>query len=163
MEFQRKVAQAAWFFPTLLFLLSIHQAKVARDLDATLTNGTHAIAEVTDYQKSERADVTYDYVSLRIPMPDGTVMQRDKVSLPHTLVPRLEGQETLEVRVLAGAAQEVVITSIGATQTRIAVLNGVMSFGAFMMVLIGVYAWNRSLRKPEDEAPTPLTPVAQTA
>jgi hypothetical protein len=63
------------------------------------------------------------------------------------------------VRVTPGAAQEVVLETIGRTQQRIALYNGFMSLVGFLIVLAGVWSWNRWLaRNPhvgETEATEP--------
>jgi hypothetical protein len=142
----------------LLFALSVHQAKVTYDLHSTKLNGTTATAEVLEIQKGNRSDVTYDYVSLRIQEPDGETFTRKKLSLPHGIVPPLLERETLEVRVVKGASIPIVITeTIGPTpvvdtQMRIAAINFFMSFAAALLFGVGVWYWNRSLRRDGDPA-----------
>ncbi len=148
----RLVARLCWFFPALLIFLTFQQGKAAYDLNHTLQNGTEAIAEVTEYEESNRVDVVYDYVSLRIPLEDGSVMEKDNVSLPHTLISKLEGKETLPVLVLPGAAQEVVITEVAGTQSRIAGINAIMALVAFIMAFVLVAGWNRYLARKGDPA-----------
>jgi len=157
------VARAAWFAPLLLVGLSFHQAKVTYDLHATKTSGVSATAEVLEMHKGNRQDVTYDYANLRIDLPDGGTMTREKLSLPHGLVPPLMDRETLQVRVQQGASIPIVITEpIGSTpvvdtQMRIAGLNGLMSLGAALLFGIGVWFWNRSLRREGDPADRGVT------
>ena len=148
----------AWLVPVLLFALSAHQVKVAYDLHSTKLNGTAATAEVLEIQKGNRSDVTYDYVSLRIQQPDGSTFTREKLSLPHGIVPPLLERETLEVRVDKDASIPIVITeTIGPTpvvdtQMRIAAINGLMSLVATLLFGIGIWYWNRSLRRDGDPA-----------
>jgi len=157
------IAWAAWLAPLLLFGLSLHQAKVTYDLHATKVNGVEATAEVLEIQRGDRKDVTYDYVNLRVDLPDGETLTREKLSLPHGLVPPLMDRETLQVRVQEGASIPIVITeSIGPTpavdtQMRIAGLNGLMSFGAALLFGLGVWLWNRSLRRDGDPADRGVT------
>ncbi|MFB6247813.1 MAG: hypothetical protein ABEL97_04510 [Salinibacter sp.] len=157
------VARAAWLAPLLLFGLSIHQAKVTYDLHATKVQGADATAEVLDMKKSNRSQVTYDYASLRVNLPDGSTMTRKRLSLPHGLVPPLLERETLQVRVRRGASIPIVITEpIGPTpvvdtQMRIAGINGLMSFLAALLFGGGVWFWNRSLRRDGDPADRGLT------
>jgi hypothetical protein len=146
------VARALWVFPTLLFLLMVHQAKVAYNLQTTLQNGELAMAEVTDFHQEDRVDVTYDYVRLRVRLGDGRQFEREKLSLPHSLIQRLEGVDQLEVRVLPGASQEVVITSVGATQSRIAAINAAMCLVGFLLLGFAVYRWNTYLARQGDPA-----------
>lgn len=163
MSLPHRVAQAAWLVPVLLFALSVHQAKVGYDLHSTKLHGTSATAEVLDIQKGNRSDVTYDYVSLRIPRPDGGTMTRKKLSLPHGIVPPLLERTTLEVRVREGASIPIVITErIGPTpvvdtQMRIAGINALMSLVAALLFGVGVWYWNRSLRRDGDPAERGVT------
>lgn len=159
----RWFARLAWFFPLLLVGLAVHQGKVAYDLHVTETEGTAATAEVLKVHKDNRADVTYDYVSLRVPMPDGTMLTRERMSLPHGIVPVLRDKETLSVRVASRSPRGIAITeqiqstSIVDTQMRIAGMNAVMSFGAALLFGLGVWFWNRSLRRDGDPAERGVT------
>lgn len=152
----RRVAQFAWILPLFFVGLSLHQGKVAYDLSQTKAQGTPATADVQEVHVDNRTDVTYDYISLRVELPDGSVLSREQMSLPHGLVPVLEGKETLEVRVRPGGAREIAITEriestpVVDTQIRIAGLNGLMSFGAALLFGVGVWFWNRSLRRSGD-------------
>jgi len=159
----RRVAQVAWLVPILFFALSLHQGKVVYDLHGTKVNGTPAVADVVEIHKGNRSDVTLDYVSLRVDLPNGDTLTRDKLSLPHGLVPPLLDRETLEIRVQQAASIPIVITEkIGPTpvvdtQMRIAGINGLMSLGAALLFGIGVWFWNRSLRRDGDPADRGLT------
>ena len=152
------IARIAWSAPLLLAVLSLHQGKVAYDLHSTKTEGTTATAEVQEVEVSNRTQVTYDYVSLRVPMPDGSVLIRERLSLPHGIVPALEGRETLEVRVAPGGSRSIVVTEainstpVVDTQLRIAGINGLMSLGAALFFGIAIWFWNRSLRRDGDPA-----------
>lgn len=154
----RWVARAAWLAPILFFGLSLHQGKVAYDLHATKLSGTPATAEVLEMKKGNRSDIAYDYVSLHIELPDGGTLTREKLSLPHGIIPPLLERETLEVRVHQGASIPIVITEkIGPTpavdtQMRIAGINGLMSLVAALLFGLGVWFWNRSLRRDGDPA-----------
>jgi hypothetical protein len=157
------VARAAWLAPLLLLGLSIHQVKVTYDLHATKVQGVDATAEVLEMKKGNRSDVTYDYASLRVSLPDGATLTRERLSLPHGIVPPLLEKETLRVRVQRGASIPVVITEqIGPTpvvdtQMRIAGINGLMSLGAALLFGIGIWYWNRSLRRDGDPADRGVT------
>lgn len=159
----QRVAQLAWIVPLFFLGLSFHQGKVAYDLYETKTQGAPATADVREIHVDNRKDVTYDYVSLQVEMADGTTLSREKMSLPHGLVPVLEGKETLDVRVLPGGAREIAITEqiestpVVDTQIRIAGLNGLMSFGAALLFGIGVWFWNRSLRRSGDPSARGVT------
>lgn len=154
----RWISRIAWLLPLLLVGLALHQGKVAYDLYATKTAGAEATAEVLEVHKDNRSDVTYDYVSLRVPMPDGSTLTREKMSLPHGIVPVLQEKETLKVRVRSSGPRGVVIveqiesTPIVDTQIRIAGINGLMSFGLALLAGLGVWFWNRSLRRNGDPA-----------
>ncbi len=146
------VARLAWLAPLFLAFLVFNQTNVALDLRHTLRQGRPATAEVLEVHEENRVDVTYDYVSLRVALPGGQVIERDRLSLPHTLIPAMEGRETVGVHVLPGADQEVVITELADTQWRIAALNALMSGIAALLFGGGVFAWNRHLRRSGDPA-----------
>lgn len=152
------MARLLWFVPALMLFLAVNQAKVAYDLRKTLRDGMPAIAEVTEYERVDRKDVTNAELSLRVRLPDGTEIVHEKMALPYTLSFMVE-QDSLEVRVLPGADQEIVITSIAATQSRIAAINAAISLVGFLLFGAGVLWWNRYLRKKGDPAlraqPTP--------
>jgi len=162
----RWVAQAAWLVPLLFFGLSLHQGKVAYDLHATKLSGTPATAEVLEMKKGNRSDIAYDYVSLRVNLPDGGTLTRKKLSLPHGIIPPLLERDTLQVNVQEGASIPIVITEkIGPTpavdtQMRIAGINGLMSFLAALLFGIAVWFWNRSLRRDGDPADRGVTEPA---
>ncbi|GIV59159.1 DUF3592 domain-containing protein [Rhodocaloribacter litoris] len=145
------VARLLWGVPVLLFLLAGYQAKVARDLRHTLDEGMPARAEVTAYHRVDRKDVTHAEVSLRVRLAGGAVLEKRQLALPYSLAFLVE-RDTLDVRVLPGADQEVVITEIAATQARIARMNAAMSFVAFLLFGAGVFWWNRYLRRRGDPA-----------
>lgn len=148
----RLVAKLLWIGPAILFFLTINQVLVAIDLKETLENGVNVIAKVTEFDKVDRADVTYGFVSLAIPMEDGSTLVREKLSLPYTLLPMVEGAEELEVIVMPGANQEIVIASIASTQWKIAAIQGLIAFGAFVLFAAGVIWWNRYLKNVGDPA-----------
>ncbi|RMH65942.1 MAG: DUF3592 domain-containing protein [Bacteroidetes bacterium] len=146
----RWISRLAWLVPALLLFLAVNQGRVALELRDTLQTGTPVTAEVLDLEVSNRVDVTLDYVSLRIPLPDGGELVREQMALPHSLAPRLEGREEVEVRVQPGAAQDVVITDIAETQWRIAAMNAAMSLFGALLFGGAVFAWNRYLARQGD-------------
>lgn len=158
----RIVARLLWVFPLILVLLAYHQTRVALDLRATWEAGEPATAEVLELEMSNRMDVVYDWVSLRVTMVDGTVFERERLGMPHSLAPRLEGKETLNVRVLQGAAQPIVIEEIINAQWRIAAVQALMAFFGALFLGFGVAWWNRYLRRQGDPAlrPAPEQPVS---
>ncbi len=146
----RFVARAVWGVPVVLAALAANQAKVALDLKSTWENGEKARAEVVVFERSNRADVNYGYVSLRVPLGDGRVLQKKRMSLPHSLLPRLQGADTLEVRIRPGAAQEVVIDSLMPAHWLIAASQmGISALGAILF-LGGAYGWSTFIRKRGD-------------
>lgn len=150
----RIVARALWVIPVLLAGLCWNQADVAGDLRETLQKGEHAVATVTRYHRVDRQDVSLGEVSLRVPLADGRVLVREHLALPYSLSHRVE-KDTLGVRVLPGADQEVVISSIAATQSRIAAINAGISGIAGLMCAVGLFFWNRALRQAGDPGQMP--------
>lgn len=168
----RRVAQLAWLLPLFFGGIALHQGWVVYDLERTKTQGVEATAEVQEVHVETRSDVTYDYVSLRIPMPDGSVLTRGRLSLPHGIVPALKGKDELAVRVVPERGALVVTERLGETpvvdtQIRIAGINGLMGLGAALLFGLGVFYWNRSLRREGDPAergvtePDPEHPAAR--
>lgn len=153
----RIVARLLWIFPAILLFLTINQVNVALDLRETLNSGTPATAEVVEIYKTNRVDVTYGYVRLRIPTEDGVVERR--LSMSVSLLPVLEGKDSLDVRLLPGEDQEVVITSIAKPQWHMAAINGGISFIGLVLLTIGVFAWNRYLRRRGDPADRVLSRI----
>jgi len=157
----RIAARTAWILPVFFAGLFVHQGLVAYQLHATLTQGEPAQAEVLEVHMENRVDVTYDYASLRVELPDGQVITKEKMSLPHSLIQLLQNKETVPVRVRPGAAQEIVVAEFGATQWRIAALNAAMALGAAIVFGIGIFYWNRYLRRegePSDRGVTEPDP-----
>ena len=165
----RWLTRAAWAIPILLVGLSAHQVWTGLALRETLQQGTPAQAEITDVFSSGRAEIKYDYVSLRVPMDDGTVITRERMSLPHTLIGVVEDRETIDVRVQPGATQEIVITEVANTQWRIAIINAAMSLVLGLVVGVGLAWWSRTLRAEGDpstrgvDTPDPEHPARQVS
>ena len=158
----RWVARVLWLVPAFLAAICAQQVWAAYTLAQTLEKGTPAVAEVTAVHQENRVDVTYDYMSLRVDLPDGGTLTKRRMSVPHTLVPLLEDKRRLAVFVRPGAAQEVVVREegpggvpIGATQQRLAVVNAAMSGVAALLFGFGVFWWNRYLRRRGDPSAEP--------
>lgn len=149
------IARALWIFPAILLVLTINQIDVSSDLRLTFTEGQLATAEIVGFETSNRADVTFDYVSLRVPLADGTVLQQERMALPHSFAPRLAGMETVEVRVLPGADQPIVLAALGRAHWRMAAINASMCAVGFFLLSIAVFAWNRYLKRKGDPARLP--------
>lgn len=146
------IARLLWAIPVSLFLLSGHQLKVGFDLRNTLLQGELRSAEVTAYDRVDRKDVTYGYVSLSIPLGDGSLLEKTEMTLPYSLLHRVEGKEQLDVYVLPGSAQEVVIEMVANAQWKMAVIQSSMAIVAALMALVGVLAWQRYLKAHGDPA-----------
>ena len=155
----RVVAKILWVAPALLLFLAINQIWVAFELKSTLENGKLVTANVTEYDKVDRADITYGFVSLSIPLEDGSTLIREKLSLPYTLLPYVENKEELEVIIMPGASQEIVIASIASAQWKMAAIQSLMAFGAFVLFAVGVRWWNRFLLREGDPAYRQIAPA----
>ncbi len=143
----RIIASIFWGIPLILIFLSINQGMVAGQLRNTWNNGQPAIAKVEKFEITNRADVTYGYINLRVALSDGQIIERKKLSLPQSLLPRVKGQDSLRVHIQPGASQEIVIDELMPAHWLIATSQmGISLIGA---VLSGVLAffWNRSLRQ----------------
>ncbi len=148
----RLIARILWFFPALLLFLTLDQAKVAFDLRQTWQHGAPATAEVLAFENANRVDVTYGYVSLRVPLPDGRVLTKEKMSLPNSLLPRLEEATSLAVRVQPGAAQEVIIERLMPAHWLIAAGQSGMALLGALLFGTGVFWWNRYVDRQQRHA-----------
>jgi len=166
-----RVARALWAAPILLLVAGAWLLKAPLDFQRTLSRGIEAEARVTDYHSSGRSDVTYDYISLAVTLPDGREIVQEKLSLPRGLSPLLENTETLPVRVLPESAQPIVIVGtgrpgepfqIGVSQMRIMWVSAAMCLLGGFLLLWGVWAWNAYLAKNGDPGSAPA-PVAASA
>jgi len=137
---------AAWIVPVALVALGGHQAWTAVEIGRTMRLGEDATARVTRYERSDRKDVTQAELDLVIELGDGSTLERTNLALPYSIAHRVEA-DSLPVRVLRGAAQEVVLTDIAGTQRRIAWSNAAMSLVMGLIALSGVLAWNRFVRR----------------
>lgn len=146
------LARLAWFAPALLLFLTVHQAITAVQLRGTWLHGEPAIAEVTEFDNTDRVDVTFGYVNLRIELEDGRVLEQTQMSLPYTLLPRVEGEKRLEVRVRQGAAQPVVIARLMPAHWLIAATQSAIAFFGALLLGYAVFAWNRYLSRHGDPA-----------
>lgn len=148
----RIVARLAWLVPLACLLLALHQADVAYDLHRTLTEGERAQAEIVELHQANRVDVTYDYAHLRVTLDDGRVIEREQMSLPHSIaaVIQNQGKRAVEVRVRPGADQEVVLAEMGSTQWKISAMNAAMALLGALVFGGLVGWWNRHLSRQGD-------------
>ena len=115
----RYIIRVLWCIPMVLVALGINQAMLARNMKATWEQGLLAVAAVTEHEQTNRADVNFGYISLLVSLDDGSELAVNEVSLPYTLLPRLVGRDSVAVRVLPGAPQEVVIVELMPTHLNI--------------------------------------------
>lgn len=150
------VARLMWAVPLILLALGIYQAGVSSELRHTLEAGEPAQAAVTRYHRVDRKDVTQAELDLRVRLADGSILEKKNLALPYSLSFLVE-EDSLAVRVLRGAPEEVVIEAIAATQSRIAALNAAMCLLGFVLSALGVGLWNRYLKRHGDpgEVPAP--------
>jgi hypothetical protein len=146
----RIIARLSWALPAILLFLIVHQAYSAFEIRKTLIEGEQARAEVLEFESSSRVEISYDYLSIRVVLADGTEIVKDHMSLPHTLVPVIQGRQELDVRVRPGARQEVVIEEIGSMHWKLALMNMAMSLFGFGLLGAGIFAWNRYLDREGD-------------
>lgn len=144
---EKWIARAVWVVPPLLVWLAFNQAKVARDLKFTWVHGQPAVAQVLAFESRDRADVTYGYVDLRVELESGEELRRERLSLPQVFWQRVRGRDSLEVHVMVGAPQPVVITRLMPAHWLVAAAqSGTCGIGAFL-ALAAAWAWNAHLRR----------------
>lgn len=152
------MARLLWLAPLLLLFIGIYLSRAALEQRTTWQEGQPAQADVLEVEVSNRVDVTLDYVSLKVDMPDGSVLVKEKMSMPSTLMRRLEDARTLDVHVRPGSSQEVIIDKLMPAQWLITAGNAGMSLLGALLLSIGVFAWNRYLKRrasaPEEVAGT---------
>ena len=148
----RVTAKVLWIVPLFLVLLAINQAIVALDIKHTLDNGKEKVADVLEVRVNDRVDIPFGYVSLKVELDSGQELVQEKMALPYTLLPQVKNQEQLRVYILPEARQKVVIAGIASTQWKMAGMQSAICFFAFIMAGIGVFSWNRFLKKKGDPA-----------
>src|SRR5690625_5485579 len=79
---------------------------VGLDIRETVRTGEPATAEVIEFDTTERSEITYAYVTLRVRMADGREFVRERMSLPQTLIGDVRYAEELDVIVRPGRSEE---------------------------------------------------------
>ena len=146
----RIIATIFWVVPILLMCLAVNQVFVAGQLRDTWNHGLPAVAQVEKFESTNRADVTYGYINLRVMLPDGTMIQREKMSLPQSLWSRIKGQDSLQVHVRPGESQEIVIDELMPAHWLIAASQTGISFLGALLSGVLAFFWNRSLRRDQN-------------
>ena len=143
------IARIFWFVPLVLVGLAVNQGYVAMQLRKTWNTGESAIAMVEKFDVTNRADVTYAYIHLRVLLPDGQVIERQKMSLPQSLWSRVKGQDSLHVHLRPGSSQEIVIDRLMPAHWLIAASQmGISLIGALFSGILA-YFWNQSFRREQ--------------
>ncbi len=143
------VARLMWLAPVLLVAIGLSLIRAGFSLKNTLESGAVVTARVVDVNIRNRADVTYGHIDLRVPNTAGDSTDA-RLPLPLSLLMSIEEAPTLEVRVLEDADRPIVIDRIARAQWRMSFINASMClFGALLLVW-GVWSWNRYLGKEGD-------------
>lgn len=143
------IARFFWFVPLVLAGLAVNQGYVAMQLRKTWNTGESAIAMVEEFDVTNRADVTYGYINLRVLLPDGQIIERQKMSLPQSLWSRVKGQDSLHVHLRPGASQEIVIDRLMPAHWLIAASQmGISLIGALFSGVLA-YFWNQSFLREQ--------------
>ncbi|HYE58727.1 MAG TPA: hypothetical protein VD948_09485 [Rhodothermales bacterium] len=156
------VARLMWIAPALLLVAGLLLLKAPLDLGRTLREGTPAVARVLDYQTTNRTEVSYDALTVRVPLPAGDSLTH-VIPLPRGIAPIVGEEARVPVRVLPGAVRPVVIESavvrtnqgpvamnLGRTQIWIAGISSAMCLLGALLLGIAVGAWNRYLARHGD-------------
>ncbi len=143
------IARIFWFVPLVLVGLAVNQGYVAMQLRKTWNTGESAIAMVEKFDVTNRADVTYGYIHLRVLLPDGQMIERQKMSLPQSLWSRVKGQDSLQVHLRPGSSQEIVIDRLMPAHWLIAASQmGISLIGALFSGVLAHF-WNQSFRREQ--------------
>lgn len=145
------VARLMWLAPVLLVVISIALVRAGFNQKNTLETGVLVTADVVDMSIRNRADVTYGHVDLRYPTSAADSAEV-RLPLPLSLLMSIEGEETVAVRLLEDAEQPVIIDSIAHAQWRMSFIHASMSLLGALLLVWGVFAWNRFLKKEGDPA-----------
>ncbi len=141
------IAKIFWTVPVVLIGLAVNQGFVAHQLRLTWSQGVEAMAMVEGLEMTNRADVTYGYIHLRVTLDDGQIIENERMSLPQALWSRVKGQDSLSVSVQPGASQEIVINRLMPAHWLIAASQmGISLVGAIVSGVLAIF-WNRALRK----------------
>ena len=143
----RFAARALWVVPVLLVMLAFNQAFVAAELRATWKRGQPAMAKVLNFETTNRADVTYGYVDLKVELDDGRAITQNQMSLPQVMWSRVKDRDSLAVRVRPGAAQEIIIERLMPGHWLIAASQVGISFLGAVLFAAWAWVWNRQLRR----------------
>jgi len=138
------VARLLWLAPALLAVISFSLIKAGFSLKNTLESGAVVTARVVDVSIRHRADVTYGHIDLRVPN-QGSDSTDSRLPLPLSLLMSLEGAPTVEVRLLADTDQPIVIDRIARAQWRMSFINASMTLLGALLLVWGVWSWNRYL------------------
>lgn len=150
------VARLMWLAPALLVVIAISLLLAGSDQRTTLESGEPAVARVIDTEVRNRADVTYGHIDLRVPSTSGDSTDV-RLPLPLSLLLGVESEKTLDVRLLPDTDQPVVIERIARAQWRMSYIQASMSLLGALLLVWGVWAWNRYLARegdPSEAIPT---------
>lgn len=148
------VARAMWALPLLLIAISVGLVFAALDIRSTLQEGEAVQARVIEYEAETRAEITYGHVEVEATLADGRTLRED-IPLPISLLYLVEGQDEIAVRVSPGSDKPIVIEPIARAQWRLSLINAAMSLFGAVLLIIGVGAWNRYLKRQGDPAAMP--------
>lgn len=145
------IARALWVLPLLLLAIGVSLVRSALEIRHTLVAGEAAIARVTAFEAESRAEITYGHVELAARLRDGTTLTED-VPLPLSLLYFIEGQDSVQVRILPSGSKRVVIEQVARAQWHMALIHAGMSLFGALLLAWGVGAWNRYLKRNGDPA-----------
>ena len=156
------IARLMWIAPGLLIVISLALTRAGFNQKKTLESGVSATAKVVDVNIRNRADVTYGHIDLRLPTSAGDSTEA-RLPLPLSLLMSIEGEETVEVRLLENADQPVVIERIARAQWRMSFINASMTLLGAILLAWAIYAWNKFLKENGDPAlHVPVDPAPST-
>jgi hypothetical protein len=143
------LARLMWLAPALLLVIGLWLIQAGIGQKHTLDSGVLLTADVVDINIRNRADVTYGHIDLDVPEPSGDTV-RVRLPLPLSLLMSIEGQPRVDIRLLEGSEQPIVIEAIARAQWKLSLINASMCLLGAMLLAWGVFAWNRYLRKSGD-------------
>ncbi|MEM1271744.1 MAG: DUF3592 domain-containing protein [Bacteroidota bacterium] len=143
------IARLMWLLPVLLLVISASLVRAGLDQKETFEQGEAAVAEVVDFDITQRSEITYSYIDLRVER-EGKATIEERLPLPISLSIPLEERETLAVRVNEGSNQQIMIEEIARAQWKMSLIHSGMSLFGAIMLIIGVGGWNRFLNRQGD-------------
>ncbi len=143
------IAKLLWLVPALLLFYSFYLVNAGLDQKSTLDDGYKTLAQVTQVDVDQRAEITYGEIDLAFSDQSGLEI-KETLPLPLSLLFMVRDEKELEVTYKADSSKPVVINKIARALWRMSLINAAICFVAGLLLIIPVFAWNRYLARHGD-------------